>query len=156
MSISSFKKEILGKSSVPIPTMLNLKTHADKDSMFNTPPVFAVYTSMLTLRWLKNNGGIVNIERKNQEKADLLYSEIDRNNLFEGTANIEDRSNMNVTFTLKDETLKETFDNMLVDANISGLKGHRSVGGYRASMYNALPIESVQVLVDVMKKLENK
>ena len=151
-----FKKEILGKSSVPIPTMLNLKTHADKDSMFNTPPVFAVYTSMLTLRWLKNNGGIVNIERKNQEKADLLYSEIDRNNLFEGTANIEDRSNMNVTFTLKDETLKETFDNMLVDANISGLKGHRSVGGYRASMYNALPIESVQVLVDVMKKLENK
>ena len=111
---------------------------------------------MLTLRWLKNNGGIVNIERKNQEKADLLYSEIDRNNLFEGTANIEDRSNMNVTFTLKDETLKETFDNMLVDANISGLKGHRSVGGYRASMYNALPIESVQVLVDVMKKLENK
>ena len=151
-----FKKEILGKSSVPIPTMLNLKTHADKDSMFNTPPVFAVYTSMLTLRWLKNNGGIVNIERKNQEKADLLYSEIDRNNLFEGTANIEDRSNMNVTFTLKDETIKETFDNMLVDANISGLKGHRSVGGYRASMYNALPIESVQVLVDVMKKLENK
>ena len=151
-----FKKEILGKSSVPIPTMLNLKTHADKDSMFNTPPVFAVYTSMLTLRWLKNNGGIVNIERKNQEKADLLYSEIDRNNLFEGTANIEDRSNMNVTFTLKDETLKETFDNMLVDANISGLKGHRSVGGYRASMYNALPIESVQVLVDVMKKLKNK
>ena len=151
-----FKKEILGKSSVPIPTMLNLKTHADKDSMFNTPPVFAVYTSMLTLRWLKNNGGIVNIERKNQEKADLLYSEIDRNNLFEGTANIEDRSNMNVTFTLKDETLKETFDNMLVDANISGLKGHRSVGGYRASMYNALPIESVHVLVDVMKKLENK
>ena len=151
-----FKKEILGKSSVPIPTMLNLKTHSDKDSMFNTPPVFAVYTSMLTLRWLKNNGGIVNIERKNQEKANLLYSEIDRNNLFEGTANIEDRSNMNVTFTLKDETLKETFDNMLVDANISGLKGHRSVGGYRASMYNALPIESVQVLVDVMKKLENK
>ena len=151
-----FKKEILGKSSVPIPTMLNLKTHADKDSMFNTPPVFAVYTSMLTLRWLKNNGGIVNIERKNQEKADLLYSEIDRNNLFEGTANIEDRSNMNVTFTLKDETLKETFDNMLNDANISGLKGHRSVGGYRASMYNALPIESVQVLVDVMKKLETK
>jgi phosphoserine aminotransferase len=151
-----FKKEILGKSSVPIPTMLDLKTHADKDSMFNTPPVFAVYTSMLTLRWLRNIGGIETIERKNQEKADLLYNEIDRNNLFEGTANIEDRSNMNATFSLKDDNLKETFENMLNDAKISGLKGHRSVGGYRASMYNALPIESVQVLVEVMKKLENK
>lgn len=150
------KKEILGKSSVPIPTMLDLKTHSDKDSMFNTPPVFPIYASMLTLRWLKNNGGIANIEVKNQNKADLIYNEIDRNSLFSGTANIEDRSNMNATFALNDESDKDKFDQMLIDANISGLKGHRSVGGYRASMYNALPMESVQVLVDVMKELENK
>ena len=151
-----FKKEILGKSSVPIPTMLDLKTHADKDSMFNTPPVFPIYASMLTLRWLKNNGGVESIELKNQNKADLIYNEIDRNSLFSGTANKEDRSNMNATFALNNESDKDEFDQMLVDANISGLKGHRSVGGYRASMYNALPIESVQVLVDVMKELENK
>jgi phosphoserine aminotransferase len=151
-----FKKDILGNSSVPIPTMLDLKTHADKDSMFNTPPVFPVYASMLTLRWLKQNGGINNIEIKNQEKADLIYNEIDRNSLFGGTAHIEDRSNMNATFALNNENLKETFDNMLQEANISGLKGHRSVGGYRASMYNALPLESVNVLVEVMKELENK
>jgi phosphoserine aminotransferase len=151
-----FKKDILGKSSVPIPTMLNLKTHSEKDSMFNTPPVFPVYASMLTLRWLKNNGGISNIEMKNQEKADLIYNEIDRNPLFIGTANVEDRSNMNATFALNKEELKETFDKMLTQANISGLKGHRSVGGYRASMYNALPLSSVQVLVNVMKELENK
>jgi phosphoserine aminotransferase len=150
------KKEILGKSSVPIPTMLDLKTHSDKDSMFNTPPVFPIYASMLTLRWLKNNGGIANIEVKNQNKANLIYNEIDRNSLFSGTANIEDRSNMNATFALNDESDKDKFDQMLIDANISGLKGHRSVGGYRASMYNALPMESVQVLVDVMKELENK
>jgi phosphoserine aminotransferase len=111
---------------------------------------------MLTLRWLKNNGGIANIEVKNQNKADLIYNEIDRNSLFSGTANIEDRSNMNATFALNDESDKDKFDQMLIDANISGLKGHRSVGGYRASMYNALPMESVQVLVDVMKELENK
>mgnify|MGYP001212438977 FL=1 len=151
-----FKKDILGKSSVPIPTMLDLKTHADKDSMFNTPPVFPVFASMLTLRWLKKNGGVEKIELENNRKAELIYNEIDRNSLFEGTANIEDRSNMNATFILNRDDLKENFDQMLVEANISGLKGHRSVGGYRASMYNALPFESVKVLVEVMKELENK
>jgi phosphoserine aminotransferase len=151
-----FKKDILGASSVDIPTMLNLKTHADKDSMFNTPPVFAVYTSMLTLKWLKKNGGIDYIENVNNTKANLIYTEIDRNSLFEGTANKEDRSNMNATFALTNDTLKDKFDNAINAANISGLKGHRSVGGYRASMYNALPIESVQVLVDIMKEFENK
>ena len=150
------KDEIIGKSSVSIPTMLDLKTHADKDSMFNTPPVFAIYTSMLTLQWLKGNGGLDWIENRNNNKANLIYSEIDRNSLFNGTAEIEDRSNMNATFTLNNEAIKEQFDSMILSANISGLKGHRSVGGYRASMYNALPLESVQVLVDVMKELEVK
>ena len=149
------KDEVLGNSSVPIPTMLDLKTHVDKDSMFNTPPVFAVYTSMLTLQWLKDNGGLEWIEAVNNKKAELLYSEIDRNPLFEGTANIDDRSNMNVTFTLTNEDKQSSFNDLLEKANISGLKGHRSVGGYRASMYNALPIESVEVLVTVMKELGN-
>ena len=150
------KDDIIGKSSVSIPTMLDLKTHADKDSMFNTPPVFAIYTSMLTLKWLKGNGGLDWIENRNNNKANLIYSEIDRNSLFNGTAEIEDRSNMNATFTLNNEAIKEQFDSMILSANINGLKGHRSVGGYRASMYNALPLESVQVLVDVMKELEVK
>ena len=151
-----FNKKILGNSSVPIPTMLDLKTHFDKDSMFNTPPVFAVYASMLTLEWLKNNGGLDVIEKQNSKKANLLYNEIDRSSLFKGTANLEDRSTMNVTFTLENEDLNEHFNNMLANANINGLKGHRSVGGFRASMYNALPIESVEVLVDIMKNLETK
>lgn len=150
------KEDVLGKSSVDIPTMLNLNTHYKKDSMFNTPPVFSVYVSMLNLRWLKANGGIDWIAKVNRDKADLLYNEIDRNPLFEGTAAKEDRSDMNVTFVLKDEAHKEAFDQLWNDANISGIKGHRSVGGYRASMYNALPLESVQVLVDTMKELENK
>ncbi len=150
------KDSILGQSSVEIPTMLNLKTHADKDSMFNTPPVFAVYASMLTLRWIKSLGGLTEIEKRNNAKAELLYKEIDNNSLFEGTAAKEDRSYMNVTFTLKDDSKKDQFDKMWNEANISGIKGHRSVGGYRASIYNAMPIESVQVLIDVMKALENK
>jgi phosphoserine aminotransferase len=111
---------------------------------------------MLTLKWLKKNGGIDYIENVNNTKANLIYTEIDRNSLFEGTANKEDRSNMNATFALTNDTLKDKFDNAINAANISGLKGHRSVGGYRASMYNALPIESVQVLVDIMKEFENK
>lgn len=150
------KDSILGQSSVEIPTMLDLKTHADKDSMFNTPPVFSVYASMLTLRWIKSLGGLTEIEKLNNAKAELLYNEIDRNPLFEGTAAKEDRSYMNVTFVLTDEAKKETFDQLWNEANISGIKGHRSVGGYRASIYNAMPIESVQALVDVMQALESK
>jgi phosphoserine aminotransferase len=151
-----FKKDILGKSSVAIPTMLDLKTHADKDSMFNTPPVFAVYASMLTLRWLKGIGGLDTIEKINNQKAELVYNEIDQNPLFSGTAEVEDRSTMNATFRLNNEELNEEFMSMLSDANISGLKGHRSVGGFRASMYNAMPLESVKTLVDVMQELTNK
>jgi len=147
------KDEILGKTGGKIPTMLDYNTHISNGSMFNTPPVFAIYVSMLTLQWLKDNGGVEWIEKINQQKADLLYIEIDRNPLFEGTANKEDRSNMNVTFLLTENSKEEQFNKMWTDAGINGLKGHRSVGGYRASMYNALPIESVQLLVNIMQKL---
>jgi phosphoserine aminotransferase len=148
------KDEILGKNGRKIPTMLNYNTHISKGSMFNTPPVFAIYVSMLTLQWLKDFGGVEAIEKTNQEKADLLYSEIDRNPLFEGTANKEDRSNMNVCFLLTDSSKEKMFNKMWQEAGINGLKGHRSVGGYRASLYNALPNESVQILVNIMRKLE--
>jgi phosphoserine aminotransferase len=148
------KDELLGKTGRTIPTMLDYRTHIKAESMFNTPPVFPIYVSMLTLRWLKENGGVSWIEGVNQAKADLIYGEIDRNSLFEGTAAKEDRSNMNPTFLLTKPELQETFDKMWKAAGISGLPGHRSVGGYRASMYNAMPLESVQVLVDVMKELE--
>jgi phosphoserine aminotransferase len=148
------KEEILGKSGRTIPSILDYEKHIKAESMYNTPAVFAVYTCLLTLQWLKNQGGIPAIEKINEAKATLLYNEIDRNPLFIGTANVEDRSNMNATFLLVNPEHQEIFDKMWKEAGISGLPGHRSVGGYRASMYNALPIESVQVLVDVMKKLE--
>jgi phosphoserine aminotransferase len=151
------RKDALGKSGRYIPTMLQYTTHIEKESMFNTPPVFSVYVSMLTLRWLKEIGGVEAIEKRNAEKAALLYAEIDRNPLFEGTAAFEDRSSMNACFLLKDETAhKEKFDALWKAAGISGINGHRSVGGYRASMYNALPLESVQALVDCMKELEKQ
>ena len=150
------REDILGKVERTIPSMLNYKVHLDKDSMFNTPPVFAVHTSMLTLEWLKDLGGIPFIEGVNNQKAELLYSEIDRNSLFEGFAAKEDRSIMNATFNLVDDSHKERFDTLSKEAQINGLNGHRSVGGYRASMYNALPLYSVQALVDVMQELERK
>jgi phosphoserine aminotransferase len=150
------KEEILGKTGRTIPNMLDYKQHIEKESMYNTPAVFAIYTSLLTLQWLKNLGGIAAIEKVNEAKANLLYTEIDRNPLFTGTAVKEFRSNMNATFLLNDEAHAPIFDSMWKAAGISGLPGHRSVGGYRASMYNALPLESVQVLVDVMKELEIK
>jgi phosphoserine aminotransferase len=149
------KEDILGKTSRKIPSMLDYKVHISKDSMFNTPSVFPVYVSMLTLEWLRDLGGISAMEKINNTKADLLYSEIDRNPLFKGfVANAEDRSKMNATFNLMDDSMKDIFDPMWKSAGINGLNGHRSVGGYRASMYNALPLESVQVLVDVMKEFE--
>jgi len=150
------KEDILGKVSRKIPSMLDYQVHIGKDSMYNTPPVFAVYVSMLTLQWLTDMGGVAAIEEVNEKKANLLYSEIDLNPLFNGFANKEDRSIMNATFTLADERLKETFDKMWKEAGINGVSGHRSVGGYRASMYNALSLESVGVLVDVMSDLERK
>jgi len=148
------KESILGKVSRTIPSMLDYRTHIDKDSMFNTPPVFAVYTSMLTLEWLKENGGITNIEKKNIEKANLLYDAIDNNELFTGFAQKEDRSLMNVTFNLKNQEHKNNFDKLCLEANINGVNGHRSVGGYRASIYNALSIDSIKVLIEVMNELK--
>jgi phosphoserine aminotransferase len=150
------KEDILKEIDRAIPSMLSYKVHLEKDSMFNTPAVYAVYVSMLTLRWIKDKGGIKAMEQRNDQKARLLYDEIDRNPLFKGFAAIEDRSPMNATFNLKDDSHKEVFDKLWKEAGINGLNGHRSVGGYRASMYNALPLESVQVLVDVMKDLETK
>lgn len=150
------KEEILGKVSRKIPSMLDYSIHVKQESMFNTPPVFAVYVSMLTLQWLKDLGGIAVIEEINERKANLIYSEIELNPLFSGFAAKEDRSVMNATFNITDDALKDTFDKMCKEAGISGINGHRSVGGYRASMYNALPLESVGVLVDIMSELEKK
>jgi len=150
------KEDILGKVSRKIPSMMDYKIHISKSSMFNTPPVFAVYVSMLTLEWLKNLGGIAGIEIENEKKSRLMYSEVDLNPLFKGFSVKGDRSSMNATFSLIDDTLKETFDTMLKEAGISGVNGHRSVGGYRASMYNALPLDSVKALVEVMSELESK
>jgi phosphoserine aminotransferase len=150
------KEDILGKSGREIPSMLDYEKHIKAESMYNTPAVFPVYASLLTLQWLKKMGGIAAVEKLNQAKANLLYAEIDRNPYFKGAAKVEDRSNMNVVFLLENEEHTTLFDSMWKAAGISGLPGHRSVGGYRASMYNALPIESVQVLVDVMKDFESK
>ncbi|WP_343605083.1 3-phosphoserine/phosphohydroxythreonine transaminase [Fluviicola sp.] len=151
------KKDALGKSTSPfMPSYLDLKQHADKDSMYNTPPVFSVYVAMLNLRDLLANGGVPKMALKNQAKADLLYREIDSNPLFRGTAATEDRSEMNVNFLLTNDALKDEFDAAWKAAGIIGLNGHRSVGGYRASMYNALELDSVQVLVDVMNEFSKK
>lgn len=151
------KESILGKVSRAIPNILNYASHIEKESMYNTPSVFAVYVSMLTLKWLKAKGGVAAMEAQNIKKADLLYNEIDRNSLFEGfVSRLDDRSFMNATFNLTEESSKEQFESLLKEAGISGLSGHRSVGGYRASIYNAMPIESVAVLVEVMQELENR
>jgi len=150
------KEEILEKNGRTIPSMLDYAKHIKAESMYNTPPVFAVYVSLLTLQWIKEKGGIAAVEKLNDAKADLLYTEIDRNPLFKGAAAVEDRSKMNVTFLLNNADHTAAFDALWKEAGISGLPGHRSVGGYRASIYNAMPIESVQVLVDVMKALETK
>jgi phosphoserine aminotransferase len=148
------RKSILGKTGRKMLSMLDYNVHIKGDSMYNTPPVFPIYVSMLTLEWLKNNGGVPHIEKVNNQKANLLYAEIDRNSLFKGTTAIEDRSNMNVTFVMHNPELEPAFDKLTKEANLSGLRGHRDVGGYRASLYNALPLESVQVLVDVMQHFE--
>jgi phosphoserine aminotransferase len=136
--------------------MMDYQVHIKGDSMYNTPPVFPIYVSMLTLQWLKNNGGIPWIEQLNQQKADTLYNEIDRNSMFVGTTAKEDRSHMNVTFVMHKPEFEVEFDKLAKEANLSGLKGHRDVGGYRASLYNALPLESVNALVEVMQAFEKK
>ncbi len=150
------RKELLGKVDRQIPTMLDYRTHISKQSSFNTPPVFPIYVSMLNMRWLKENGGIPVMQQKNAAKAELIYGEIDRNGLFEGTVVKEDRSIMNATFTAKNPEHEKPFLEACKAANIATIKGHRSVGGFRASMYNAMDISSVEVLVEVMQEFEKK
>jgi len=148
------REDLLGKTGRPMLSMMDYRVHIKGGSMYNTPPVFPIYVSLLTLRWLKKNGGVEWIEKINQAKAQAMYSEIDRNSLFKGTCEKEDRSNMNVCFVMNKPELEPEFDKMWKEANISGIRGHRDVGGYRASLYNALPLESVQVLVNVMQAFE--
>ncbi|HMQ08091.1 MAG TPA: 3-phosphoserine/phosphohydroxythreonine transaminase [Saprospiraceae bacterium] len=150
------KKEITGKVNRIIPTMLQYPIHIEHQSMYNTPPVFPVYVSMLTLRWLKKLGGLSAMEKRNQEKAVLLYREIDRNPLFKGNVVAEDRSLMNVCFVALNEAHEKPFLSLCESAGCVGLKGHRSAGGFRASIYNAMDKKGVQVLVDVMQDFEKK
>lgn len=151
------KEEVLGKSTSKfMPSYFDLAKQHDKESMLNTPPVFSIFVSMLNLKHLIANGGVKAAEARNNAKAELLYAEIDRNPLFNGTVVKEDRSKMNISFTLNDESLETEFNALWNEAGIVGIKGHRSTGGYRASMYNALTLESVQVLVNVMSDFAAK
>ena len=152
------RNNILGKVNKVIPTMLNYQTHIEGESMFNTPPVLPIFAALQTLKWLKNNGGIENMQKVNIKKAGLLYSEIDRNPMFKATVtDQEDRSLMNICFVMNDgfEDKEKAFFEFATSKGMIGIKGHRSVGGFRASTYNALPIESVQALVDTMKEFES-
>ncbi len=150
------KDDILGRAGRKIPSMLDYQVQIEGGSMYNTPPVFAIYVSMLNLRWLTSKGGVGQIEAENISKAETLYREIDRNPLFKGTCAVEDRSRMNVCFVMENPELEKPFLKFTEDRNIVGLKGHRSVGGFRASMYNALPITSVHVLIDAMQDFAEK
>lgn len=148
-------QQILGKVKRNIPTIMDYRNHIAEGSMLNTPPVFAVFVCLLTLRWLKSTGGIAAAEKRNIEKAALLYREIDENELFTTTVAKIDRSKMNVCFSMKDPGLEQAFLEYTKSNGIVGIKGHRLSGGFRASLYNALPISSVQVLVDVMRSFSN-
>ncbi|MDR1173155.1 MAG: 3-phosphoserine/phosphohydroxythreonine transaminase [Bacteroidales bacterium] len=152
------QNDILGKVSRHIPSMLDYRTHIDNGSMYNTPPVLPIYTALQTLKWVKANDGTAGMQKRNQAKATRLYDEIDRNKLFKGTAAKEDRSIMNVCFVMADDyrDLEDEFLKFAQSRGMVGIKGHRSVGGFRASIYNAMPIESVQALVDCMKEFETK
>jgi phosphoserine aminotransferase len=150
------KKDILGKSGRKLPTMLDYNTHIKGESMFNTPPVFAIYLSYLTLKWVKKMGGVEAMQKRNEEKGKVLYGEIDRNTLFQGTTAIEDRSLMNPTFVMTKPELEKEFLKFSEANNIVGIKGHRSVGGFRTSTYNALSLDSVNHLVNVMQEFEKK
>jgi phosphoserine aminotransferase len=150
------KKDMMGKANRTIPTMLKYETHAKNDSLYNTPPVFPIYVCLLTLRWLKEMGGLAAMEKINKAKANMLYKEIDRNPCFKGTVEKKDRSRMNVCFVPTKPEFEETFLKMAKENGLVGLKGHRSVGGFRASLYNALPLKSVKVLVATMQEFEKK
>ena len=151
------KNDAVGKVSRYIPTMLNYQTHIDGGSMFNTPPVVPIYAALQTLRWLKAQGGVKEMQRRAKQRSDMLYAEIDRNKLFRGTVTVpEDRSYMNICFVMADEykDLEADFLKFATDKGMVGIKGHRSVGGFRASCYNALPVESVQALINCMQEFE--
>lgn len=156
LTIAIVKDEILGKSGRKLPSMLDYKVHIDGGSMYNTPPVFSIYVAMLNLRWLKAKGGVAEIEKENKAKASALYTEIDRNPLFKGTCAVEDRSRMNVCFIMENPELEKPFLKFAEENGIEGIKGHRSVGGFRASIYNALPITSVHALVELMQIFAEK
>ena len=158
MTIVIIKEDALGHVDRPIPTMLDYRTHIKKGSMFNTPPVLPIYSALMTLRYYKEQGGVKEMERRDLEKAAMLYDEIDRNKLFRGTVAEEDRSIMNVCFVMNPEyaELEKDFMEFATSKGMVGIKGHRSVGGFRASLYNALPKESVQALIDCMKEFEAK
>lgn len=144
------KNDLLGKVDRKLPSMLDYKVHIDNDSMYNTPPAFAVYVCMLTLQWLKDLGGVTVMDSLNQEKSDYFYKALDNNPAFRGTIAKEDRSRMNACFLLNDESRTDEFMQKAKEAGIVGIKGHRLSGGFRASLYNALPLESVKVLTEVM------
>lgn len=150
------KDEILGKVDRKIPAMFNYQTQIEGGSMYNTPPVFAIYVSMLTLRWLKAKGGVAAMQKENEAKAAQLYKEIDRNPLFKAVAAEEDRSKMNVCFVMENPEHEKPFLKFAEEKGIIGIKGHRSVGGFRASIYNALPITSIHVLIDAMQEFAEK
>ncbi|MGI4751355.1 MAG: 3-phosphoserine/phosphohydroxythreonine transaminase [Janthinobacterium lividum] len=150
------KDDLLGKAERQIPSMLNYQLHIDNGSMYNTPPVFAIYVSMLTLRWIKAKGGVAVIEKENEAKAKAIYAEIDRNPLFKGVCAVEDRSIMNVCFIMEKPELEKPFLKLAEERGLVGIKGHRSAGGFRASIYNALPITSIHALVEVMQEFAEK
>ena len=150
------KDDELGKAPRELPTMVDYRTHVDKGSMFNTPPVVPIYSLLETVRWVKAQGGVKEMERRAIERADILYGEIDRNKLFRGTVAEEDRSRMNICFVMNDEykELEKPFFDFATERGMLGIKGHRSVGGFRASCYNAMSVEGVQALVQAMKDFE--
>ena len=150
------KDDILGKTGRKLPSMLDYQVHIEGGSMYNTPPVFSIYVSMLNLQWLKSKGGVSEIEKENIAKAHVLYEEIDRNPLFKGTCAVEDRSRMNICFVMENPELEKAFAKLVDEREIIGISGHRSVGGFRASIYNALPITSVHALVDAMQEFAEK
>lgn len=154
LTLAIVKDEILGKSGRTLPSILDYEAHIKAGSLYNTPPVYSIYVSMLNMRWLKAKGGVEIIEKENIVKARVLYDEIERNSLFEGTAAVEDRSRMNVTFVMKNPELEEEFLSFAKSRDLVGIKGHRSVGGFRASIYNALSISSVNALIDAMQEFE--
>lgn len=156
VTIVIVREDALGKAERPIPTMLDYRTHTEKGSMFNTPPVVPIYTALENLRWIKAQGGVKEMDRRALQRADMLYSEIDRNKLFKGTVAEEDRSVMNICFVMNEEyaELEKPFFEFATSKGMVGIKGHRSVGGFRASCYNAQTVEGVQALIDAMKEFE--